>query len=53
MIWFVVNGTPPISAKTIVTFVTPSVLNVLIEKFNIKPITTADADIAAILGTAV
>ena len=34
-------------------FVTPGVLNVLIEKFNIKPITTADADIAAILGTAV
>ncbi len=34
-------------------FVTPSVLNVLVEKFNIKPITTADADIAAILGTAV
>jgi hydroxylamine reductase len=34
-------------------FVTPGVLNVLIEKFNIKPITTADADIAAMLGTAV
>jgi len=34
-------------------FVTPSVLNVLVEKFAIKPITTADADIAAILGTAV
>ena len=31
-------------------FVTPSVLNVLVEKFNIKPITTADADIAAMLG---
>ena len=34
-------------------FVTPSVLNVLVEKFNIKPITTADADLAAMLGTAV
>ena len=34
-------------------FVTPSVLGVLVEKFAIKPITTADADIAAILGTAV
>jgi hydroxylamine reductase len=34
-------------------FVTPSVLNVLVEKFSIKPITTADADIAAMLGTAV
>jgi hydroxylamine reductase len=34
-------------------FVTPSVLGVLVEKFNIKPITTADADIAAMLGTAV
>ena len=34
-------------------FVTPSVLNVLVEKFNIKPITTADADIAAMLGAAV
>ena len=32
-------------------FVTPSVLNVLVEKFAIKPITTADADIAAMLGT--
>jgi hydroxylamine reductase len=34
-------------------FVTPGVLNVLVEKFNIKPIATADEDIAAILGTAV
>ncbi len=34
-------------------FITPSVLGVLVEKFAIKPITTADADIAAILGTAV
>ena len=34
-------------------FVTPGVLSVLVEKFNIKPITTADADIAAMLRTAV
>jgi hydroxylamine reductase len=31
-------------------FVTPPVLNVLVEKFNIAPITTADADLKAILG---
>jgi hydroxylamine reductase len=31
-------------------FVTPAVLNVLVEKFNIKPITTAEADLKAILG---
>jgi hydroxylamine reductase len=31
-------------------FVTPSVLNVLVEKFNIAPITTPDADLAAIMG---
>jgi hydroxylamine reductase len=30
-------------------FVTPAVLNVLVEKFNIKPITTAEADLKAIL----
>ena len=34
-------------------FVTPSVLNVLVEKFNIQPITTVDKDIAAMIGTAV
>ncbi len=34
-------------------FVTPSVLGVLVEKFNIQPITTADQDVAAILGSAV
>jgi hydroxylamine reductase len=34
-------------------FITPSVLGVLVEKFAIKPITTADADLAAMLGTAV
>ena len=34
-------------------FVTPACSNVLVEKFNIQPITTADEDIAAILGTAV
>jgi hydroxylamine reductase len=31
-------------------FVTPAVLNVLVEKFNIMPITTAEEDLAAILG---
>ncbi|MFH1222747.1 MAG: hydroxylamine reductase [Pseudomonadota bacterium] len=31
-------------------FVTPNVLNVLVEKFNIKPITTPAADLKAILG---
>ncbi len=34
-------------------FITPSVLSVLVEKFNIQPITTADEDIEAILGSAV
>jgi hydroxylamine reductase len=31
-------------------FVTPNVLNVLVEKFNIKPITNAKDDLKAILG---
>ena len=31
-------------------FVTPAVLKVLVEKFNIAPITTPDADLKAILG---
>ena len=31
-------------------FVTPPVLNVLVEKFNIAPIKTAEEDLAAILG---
>ena len=31
-------------------FVTPAVLNVLVEKFNIAPITTPEADLKAILG---
>ncbi len=31
-------------------FVTPNVLNVLVEKFNIKPISTPDADLKAIMG---
>jgi len=35
---------------TLPAFVTPVVLNILVEKFNIKPITTADEDIKAILG---
>ncbi len=35
---------------TLPAFITPSVLSVLVEKFNIAPITTPDADLAAILG---
>jgi hydroxylamine reductase len=35
---------------TLPAFVTPSVLSVLVEKFNIAPITTPEADLAAILG---
>jgi hydroxylamine reductase len=31
-------------------FITPSVLGILVDKFNIAPITTPDADLAAILG---
>ena len=31
-------------------FITPNVLNVLVEKFNVKPITTPDYDLKAILG---
>lgn len=31
-------------------FITPNVLNVLVENFDIKPITTVDEDLAAILG---
>ena len=31
-------------------FITPNVLNVLVENFNIKPISTPDADLKAILG---
>ena len=31
-------------------FITPNVLNVLVENFNIMPISTADADLKAILG---
>ena len=34
---------------TLPAFITPNVLNFLVEKYNIKPITTPDADIAAIL----
>ncbi|MFA6435418.1 MAG: hydroxylamine reductase [Elusimicrobiales bacterium] len=33
-------------------FVTPAVLKVLIEKFNIMPVTTAEQDLEAIMGTA-
>jgi hydroxylamine reductase len=33
-------------------FVTPNVLNVLVEKFNIKPITTVEADLKAALSAA-
>lgn len=32
-------------------FITPNVLNVLVEKYNIAPIKTADEDLAAILGS--
>ncbi len=35
---------------TLPAFVTPTVLNVLVEKFNIAPITTVDADLKAVLG---
>jgi len=31
-------------------FITPNMLKVLVEKFNIMPITNADADLKAILG---
>ncbi len=31
-------------------FITPNVLNVLVQNFNLKPITTPDADLQAILG---
>ena len=34
---------------TLPAFVTPAVLNVLVEKFNIKPITTVEADLEAAL----
>lgn len=34
---------------TLPAFVTPTVLNVLVEKFNIAPVTTADADLKQIL----
>ncbi len=35
---------------TLPAFITPNVLNVLVENFNIQPITTPDADLKAILG---
>jgi hydroxylamine reductase len=35
---------------TLPAFVTPAVLKVLVEKFNIMPITTAEKDLRAILG---
>jgi hydroxylamine reductase len=31
-------------------FITPNILNVLVEKFNIMPINTPDEDLKAILG---
>ena len=37
---------------TLPAFVTPAVLKVLVEKFNIMPVTTAEKDLEAILGTA-
>ncbi len=36
---------------TLPAFVSPTVLNVLVEKFNLTPITTPEADLKAILGT--
>jgi hydroxylamine reductase len=36
---------------TLPAFVTPAVLQVLVEKFNLMPIQTAEADLQAILGT--
>lgn len=35
---------------TLPAFISPNVLNVLVEKFNIKPISTPEADLEAILG---
>ena len=35
---------------TLPAFISPNVLNVLVEKFDIKPISTPDADLQAILG---
>jgi len=35
---------------TLPAFITPNVLNVLVENFNIKPVTTPEADLKAILG---
>jgi len=35
---------------TLPAFITPNVLNVLVDKFDIKPITTPDEDLKAILG---
>ncbi|HOM72559.1 MAG TPA: hydroxylamine reductase [Armatimonadota bacterium] len=37
---------------TLPSFVTPNVLNVLVENFNIKPISTPEQDLSEILGTA-
>ncbi|OGR42864.1 MAG: hydroxylamine reductase [Elusimicrobia bacterium GWA2_56_46] len=38
---------------TLPAFVTPAVLKVLVEKFNIMPVTTAEKDLEAIMGTVV
>ncbi|MFZ2041783.1 MAG: hydroxylamine reductase, partial [Desulfobacterales bacterium] len=35
---------------TLPAFITPNILNILVEKFNIMPITTPDQDLKAILG---
>jgi hypothetical protein len=42
--------TIPRHGKSAWGFGTPSMLSVLVEKFKIAPITTPDADLAAILG---
>jgi hydroxylamine reductase len=35
---------------TLPAFITPNVLNFLVENFNVGPITTVDADMKAMLG---
>jgi hydroxylamine reductase len=35
---------------TLPAFISPNVLKVLVDKFDIKPITTAEADLKTILG---
>ena len=44
--WFL----PIYLGPTLPAFISPNVLNVLVEKFNIKPVSTPEADLKAILG---